>query len=152
MFELLLPVVVAAAQVNPSSVFNQALDSRIASYNASLEPTLPLSLAAGDAVVKGLSLPDSPPIQHNVALHSAVVVTVVAAPPSNDAFRPPYFGTAKARASFVVPRGVDTLLVADLPNVTATAFAPNDTWISERYVVEMPLCLLKCTRVAQSKK
>lgn len=125
----------ALSQVNPSDPFKQALDSRIASYNATLLPSLPLALAAGDAIVKGVSLPDTPPIDHAVALRAAVVVTIVASPLPQDAFRPPYFGTAKARSTYTIPRGVSTLLVGLLPNVTATSFAPNDTWIPQRCVV-----------------
>lgn len=121
-------------QVNPASPTSQALDSRVADYNASQLPTLPATVQPDDAVVKAVSLPD--PIQHSVALDVVVVLSVVSMPPAQDAFRPPYFGTRQSRAA-AAARAYTVSQVADhthlLPNVTATAGAPASTWMLRRF-------------------
>jgi hypothetical protein len=83
-------------EINPNSILQQGFDARIAGYNASHVPLLPCSLQPGDRLVKAMSI-ISNKIEHDVALKTAIVVTVVDKPPPATAMRPPYFGNVVTR-------------------------------------------------------
>jgi len=90
------------SMVNPTR--DQAYDSRVAAYDASLGVSYPVTLSAGKSLVSSYSWPDTAThtdlIGHNVssshhALKTAAVLTVVSSAPPADAFRPPLIGASK---------------------------------------------------------
>jgi len=85
-------------ELSPRSTLAQPYDSRAAGYDAALLPQLPLTVAAGDNVLKAVSLA-SWPGSNPTFLSSAMIVTVVAAPPPPDAYRPAYFRKSAAAAA-----------------------------------------------------
>ena len=79
-------------EVSPSSTFQNGLDSRTGTYNASLLPALPLTLKPGDSLLKVISGPDWKG-SNPTYLQAAMVLTVVAEPPRPGSYRPGYFHT-----------------------------------------------------------
>ena len=89
--------------VNPKAGKSQGYDDRIHGYDASLAATFPRTLTPGESLVSTHSLAKigdrtAETVKGQYArgpLRTAVVLTCVAAPPPDDAFRPPYCGTLK---------------------------------------------------------
>ena len=87
-------------EINPSSAFANALDSRLDSgryaYDPNLMPSIDavtgLDVPAGSSILKAVSQEGSLP-----HLQYAAVLTIVASEPASpsETFRPPYFGTDK---------------------------------------------------------
>jgi len=77
-------------EVSPKSIDGQPYDSRSAQYNASLLPALPLTLKPGDSLVKMVSN-DGWKGSNPTYITSAMVLTVVGAPPPPRSYRPAYF-------------------------------------------------------------
>lgn len=77
-------------QISPASIFKQPYDSRAAGYDESLLPALPVTVAPGNSIVKMTSL-----LEWNGSnptyVETAVIVTIVAAPPIPNTYRPAYF-------------------------------------------------------------
>jgi hypothetical protein len=89
-------------EVSPSDVTRQGFDARAAAYDATLTPALPHVAQPGDALVKAVSLEPLDDADCRPCLQTAVVLTVVEAPPPDDGltvFRPPYFGPARPQYS-----------------------------------------------------
>ena len=85
-------------EVNPSSKTKQGFDRRIAGYDATLQPALPLALSGDVSVVKTVSSPPAAPGKACLpCLQFAAVLTVTAKPVLNSEtlFRPGYFGKTK---------------------------------------------------------
>jgi hypothetical protein len=86
--------------VKPPAGGKQGYDARIAGFDASLRASFPLVLKPGDSLVSTDSLakigektPDTVPGQYcRGPLRTAVVLTCLAEPPPQDAFRPAYVG------------------------------------------------------------
>ncbi|MGD2175543.1 MAG: hypothetical protein PVJ27_09075, partial [Candidatus Brocadiaceae bacterium] len=87
--------------VNPPAGSAQGYDGRCAGFDASLRASFPLALKPGDSLVStagveqiGVKTPDTVPGQYcRGPLRTAVVLTCLAEPPADDAFRPAYVGT-----------------------------------------------------------
>ena len=77
--------------VNPSVLHDQAFDSRAKKFQSDLQPKLPYKARAGQSIIKSISKTSC----DDSCLRYAAVLTVVARKPSNDEFRPPFFGTSK---------------------------------------------------------
>jgi len=123
-------------EVSPASVEQQGFDHRVAGWNASRTARLPLIVNPGDRLVKAASQPPGP-VQHRVGLRTAIVVTVLSAPPPDGAFRPPYFG----RSMMPGPSG-DYWLASDanLSRLEARPVVPSDasaipgwSWLAGRF-------------------
>jgi hypothetical protein len=117
-------------EVSPSSVTRQGFDARAASYDATLSPALPYVAQPGDALVKAISLAPLDDADCRPCLQTAVVLTVVDAPPPDDGatiFRPPYFGTERTRYS------TDDLRPDLLPTLEPVAGAPGHTATAEAF-------------------
>lgn len=102
-------------EVNPSSASRQGFDRRVAGYDRTLQPDLPLRLKGDASVVKAVS--DGTDKRKCLpCLHFAAVLTVLAEPLSNSTtlFRPGYFGSKKASFS------ADGIERRDLPRVQAS--------------------------------
>jgi hypothetical protein len=81
-------------EINPSSHVWQGFDSRAYQYDGTRVPSLPRTLAAGDSVLKSISL-NPGATTCRPCLERAAVLTVVSAPPPVDSFRPGYFGASR---------------------------------------------------------
>ena len=83
-------------EVNPSSRSKQAFDRRVAGYDRTLQPSLPLSLTGDVSLVKAVSANVAKP-NCLPCLQYAAVLTVLAKPVSDSKvmFRPGYFGKKK---------------------------------------------------------
>ncbi|MBN1419651.1 MAG: hypothetical protein JXP34_12810, partial [Planctomycetes bacterium] len=101
--------------VNPPAGEKQGYDDRMAGFDASLAATFPLRLESGQSLVTaasvetvGVRTPETVEGQYcRGPLRTAAVLTCVAEPPPEDAFRPPYVGTWKeAFAASKLRRGV----------------------------------------------
>jgi hypothetical protein len=92
------------SMVSPQPGREQGYDSRLKNYNSGLSVAFPSALKAGDSLMSTISN-EQQPVQvmfHSLmwsrektgayALKTAAVLTVVAAPPPADAFRPAYVG------------------------------------------------------------
>lgn len=117
-------------EVSPADVTRQGFDVRAASYDATLTPALPYVAQPGDALVKSISLEPLDDADCRPCLRTAVVLTVVDAPPPDagaTVFRPPYFGADRALYS-------TTALRTDLlPELTAPASAPGFPAVTEAF-------------------
>jgi hypothetical protein len=125
---------------NCDSIFQQGFDSRIAGWNASRVPALPLSIRPGDRIVKAESVLEAKP-DHSVALQTAIVVTAVSAPPPPGAFRPPYFGaTVTGAVSPGAEAGYWMTSQMNLSRLQASPAVPSDAsvipsfdWVTTRF-------------------
>lgn len=121
---------------NCASIYQQGFDSRIAGWNASRVPSLPLTVRPGDRIVKAMSVSDPSP-DHSVALQTAIVVTLVSTPPPSDAFRPPYFGEAAIQGpdgGYWMASDVDLSRLLASPKLPADASViPSFDWMTSRF-------------------
>jgi hypothetical protein len=102
-------------EVSPSSPSKQGFDRRVAGYDRSLQPNLPLRLSDNASVVKAVSA-NAGKSNCLPCLQYAAVLTVLAKPLANsaEAFRPSYFGKAKFSYS------VDSIGKKGLPRLSAS--------------------------------
>lgn len=113
-------------EVNPTQVDRQGFDSRASNYLRTLVPALPYSASPNQSIVKAKSLSTF----NKTALDTAVVLTVLAAPPADGgstSFRPPYFGRSKPLYS------TNRLRLDRLPSLAPLASAPTLSALSARY-------------------
>lgn len=81
-----------ANPVNQGSCY----DGRTPLFSAAFQKALPYLAPVNTSIVKAVSLASVVGVGANQTyLSNAVVLTILAAAPATDAFRPPYFGTAK---------------------------------------------------------
>eukprot|EP01048_Picozoa_sp_COSAG05_P014811 COSAG05_NODE_1712_length_4230_cov_4.318325_1_plen_392_part_00 len=85
-------------EVSPSSIHGQPYDSRAAQYNSSLLPALPLTLRGGENLIKMISL-ENWTGSNPTYVSSAMILTVVSAPPPPGSYRPAYFRGNPAAAA-----------------------------------------------------
>ncbi len=119
-------------QVNPSSMTSQGYDGRaLPGWDAGLVAALPLTVAGGSSIVKAVSAADpgaSSP-DHLPSLQTAVVLTVLDAPPAQPSltFRPPYYGVYKPLYT------VDDLDASRLPSLAPVGSPPSLSWVRDRF-------------------
>lgn len=113
-------------EVNPTLVERQGFDSRASNYLRTLVPVLPYSASPNQSIVKAKSLATF----NKTALDTAVVLTVLAAPPADGgstSFRPPYFGRNKPLYS------TNRLRLDRLPSLAPLASTPALSALSAKY-------------------
>lgn len=113
-------------EVNPTLVERQGFDSRASNYLRTLVPVLPYSASPNQSIVKAKSLATF----NKTALDTAVVLTVLAAPPADGgstSFRPPYFGRSKPLYS------TNRLRLDRLPSLAPLASTPALSALSAKY-------------------
>lgn len=106
-------------------------DSRTTGYDAAQDVALPFTANAGQSLVKAVSLEPTHADcsfgnfcgSNAICIHSYFVVTIVGTPPPADAFRPPYFSSAKPATTWR-DADIDWSLVPSF-NVTALPDAPT---------------------------
>jgi hypothetical protein len=102
-------------EVNPSSRSKQGFDRRVAAYDVSLQPSLPMRLSGDASVIKAVSSAAGKP-NCLPCLQFAAVLTVLAKPvPATSAmFRPGYYGKRKSLYS------VDPIWKKSLPRLSVS--------------------------------
>jgi hypothetical protein len=117
-------------EVNPSDNSGQGFDVRVADYQASHVPALPYAAAAGQSIVKSVSIEPLDDADCGPCLQTAAVLTVLGAvPPDGGAtvFRPPYFSAEKTLYS------ATDLRTDLLPSLAPTASAPAMADVEEGF-------------------
>lgn len=124
----------------PTMNFYQGFDSALDTYSAPLNVALalPLAMVAGDSLVSTRSVGGAGS-NWTTNTSRAAVLTVVAAPPAANAFRPPYWYPARPAGAYVW----DDAMLDQLPNHLDAALGSNIVSLtqqcSELWLVAMSL-------------